>query len=147
MNKSIIRSTVVHHFADDTYLLFVNKSMKKINQYINHDLKHLCQWLRSNKLSLNAAKTEIVIFRQKRIKITKNLNFRLSWQKIKPTNCVKYLRVFIDQNLTWENHLNFIIPKLNCAIRLLAKIRHYVSMSLLKTIYYSLLNSHLTYAC
>ena len=43
--------------------------------------------------------------------------------------------------------MNSIIPKLNRAIGLLAKIRHYVPKSLLKTIYYSLFNSHLTYAC
>ena len=32
----------VHHFRDDTNLLLIDKSLKKINRYINHDLKHLC---------------------------------------------------------------------------------------------------------
>ena len=30
-----------HHFADDAYLLYCNKSLKKINKHVNHDLKHL----------------------------------------------------------------------------------------------------------
>ena len=42
-------------------------------------------------------------------------------------------------------HLNTLIPKLNRAIGLLAKIRHYTSKYLLKTIYYSLFNLHLIY--
>ena len=36
-------------------------------------------------------------------------------------------------------------PKLNCAIGLLVKIRHYTPKYLLKTIYYSLFKSHLIY--
>ena len=39
-----------------------------------------------------------------------------------------------------------MIPKLNRAIDLLAKIRHYTPKYLLKTIYYSLFNSNLIYA-
>ena len=60
-----IKFSKVHHFADDTNLLCIDKSMKKINMHINHDLQRLCHWLRANKLSLNADKTEIVIFRSK----------------------------------------------------------------------------------
>ena len=29
---------IIHHFADDTNILFSHKSLKKINKYINHDL-------------------------------------------------------------------------------------------------------------
>ena len=76
-----IKFSKVHHFADDTNLLYINKSIKKINQHINHDLQLLCHWLRANKLSLNTDKTEIVIFRSKTNKITKKLNFRISGQK------------------------------------------------------------------
>ena len=50
LHKAIQHSSV-HHFADDTNLLYTNNSLKKINKHINHDIKHLCQWLRSNKIS------------------------------------------------------------------------------------------------
>ena len=43
--------------------------------------------------------------------------------------------------------IKIVIPKLNRAIGILSKIRHYVPKFLLKTIYYSLFNSHLIYAC
>ena len=47
---------------------------------MNHDIKHLCQWLQSYKTSLNASKTEIIIFKT----TTKHLNFRVSGQEINP---------------------------------------------------------------
>ena len=61
----------MHHFADDTNILLTDKSLKKINKFVNHDLKHLCQWIRSNKLSLNGCKTEIIFFKNKQQTITK----------------------------------------------------------------------------
>ena len=49
--------------------------------YISCDLKLLHQWIRSNKLSLNAGKTEIIIFKGKQHVIIKHLNLKVSAQK------------------------------------------------------------------
>ena len=52
-----IKFSRVDHFADDTALLPVDNSLKKISKNINHDLKLLTTWLRANRISLNACKT------------------------------------------------------------------------------------------
>ena len=118
LHKAIQHSSV-HHFADDTNLLYTNNSLKKINKHINHDIKHLCQWLRSNKISLNASKTEIITFKTKLKTINKHLNFRVSGQKINPTTSVKYLGVHLRDSLTWEIHFKNLKTKLNRGIGLL----------------------------
>ena len=46
----------VHHFADDTNLLCLSNAIKKLNKLVNTDLKHLVNWLNSNKISLNVKK-------------------------------------------------------------------------------------------
>ena len=56
-----VASSKVHHFADDTNLLWINKLLKKINSLINHDLALLVQWLRANKISLTTSKAEIIL--------------------------------------------------------------------------------------
>ena len=61
LNEAISHS-IIHHFADDTNILFSHKSLKKINKCINHDLSQIVQWLRANRISLNASKTEIILF-------------------------------------------------------------------------------------
>ena len=121
--------------------------MKTISKLIVYELALIFQWLRSNKIGLNAHKTELVIFSLKRKQITKHLNFRISGQKIEISTRVKYLGVQIDQHLNWNEHIKIIIPKLSRAIGVLSKIRHYVPKFFLKTIYYSIFNSHLIYAC
>ena len=137
----------VHQFADNTNLLLVEKSLKKLNKKVNRDLKLIVEWVRANKLSLNANKTEIIIFKPKSKTMTKHLNFRISGQKIKPSNQVKYLGVILQEDLHWNKYLSNLGKKLSRSIGLLSKIRHYVPKHFLRTIYFSIFNSHLIYAC
>ena len=65
-----IEHSVTFHFADDTCLLNIKDSVKQINKVVNKDLKFLVQWLNANKISLNVAKTEVVIFRRKKSNLT-----------------------------------------------------------------------------
>ena len=103
--------------------------------------------MRSNKISLNEDKTELVIFSPKIKQVTDHLNFRISAQEIEISNRVQYLGIQIDQHLKWNEHIKNIIPKLTRAIDVLSKLRHYVPKFLLKKTYYSIFNSHLIYAC
>ena len=99
LSKAFVHSKV-HHFADDTNFLYASHFLKNLNKTVNFDLSNLVQWLRANKISLNANKTEIVVFRSPTKQIYKSLNFRLSGQKIKPKHCAKYLGVIIDEAKT-----------------------------------------------
>ena len=81
-----VQYSSVHQFADDTNLLVVEKSLKQLNKKVNRNLKLTVEWVRANKLSLNANKTEIIIFKPRNKMITKHFNFRLSDHKIKSTN-------------------------------------------------------------
>lgn len=106
-----IKYSLLHHYADHTNLLLADKSIKKINKHINHDLKLLTEWLKANQI-LNTDKTEIVIFRPKHKIIKKHLNFWISGQKVNPTTTVKYLGIILQDDLHWDKHLNTIIKKI-----------------------------------
>ena len=41
-----IKYCKVHHFADDTNLLIINKSLKRSNKLLNVDLKNIMNWLK-----------------------------------------------------------------------------------------------------
>ena len=53
------------HFADDTCLLNIQNTISKINRSLNKDLKELSFWLSENKITLNVAKTEVMLFETK----------------------------------------------------------------------------------
>ena len=58
-----IKHCKVHHFADDTNLLYTNNSIKKLNKFLNKDLKNLTNWLNANKITLKFGKTEMILFK------------------------------------------------------------------------------------
>ena len=52
-----LKIPLVHHFADDTNILYASKNIRTIESVMNYELKLLVDWLKANKLSLNAEKT------------------------------------------------------------------------------------------
>ena len=144
---NVVQYSDIHHFADDTNLLYSSKSLKHINKKVNFELKNIFHWLRANRISLNTSKTDLILFRSKRKQITKHLNFRISGQKIKIACKTKYLGLLLDENLNFKSHIDSLKTKLRRANCLLSKIRPYVRKDLLRTIYYALFDSHLRYGC
>ena len=146
LNQAIKYSTV-HHFADDTNLLYADKSQKTLTKCINHDLTCLGEWLRANQLSLNVKKTELVIFRNQTSNITNKYKFKINGQKITPTNTIKYLGITLDKYLTFTPHFSQLNLKLNRAVGILSKLRYLVPQKILQTIYHALFSSHMIYGC
>lgn len=68
LNK-LLKKCIVHHFADDTNLIFASKKIATIETVMNFELKLLSSWLKSNKLSLNTSKTEFIVFHSPRKKV------------------------------------------------------------------------------
>ena len=140
-----IKFCKVHHFADDTNLLYLGKSIKKLNKLVNYDLKNLLYWLNANKISLNVKKTELVVFKSKRKQFDGEIKLKLSCKRLFPTDSVKYLGVKIDENLSWKSHIDYLSVKLSRANALLFKIRNFVNSSILRAIYFAIFVSHLNY--
>ena len=95
----------VHHFAVDTNILCLSNT-KKLNKLVNAGLKHLVNWLNTNKISLNVKKTEMVIIKSKQKKFEGNLKIKFCGKGLYPTESVKYLGVKIGTNLSWQYHVN-----------------------------------------
>ena len=51
-----IKFCKVHYIADDTNLLCLSNSTRKLNKLVNADVKHLVNWLNANKILLHAKK-------------------------------------------------------------------------------------------
>ena len=135
------------HFADDTHLLHFSVSLETICKKVNLDLKNITCWLRANKIPLNAGKTEFLIFKPKHKTLDFLPTLNLDGKRIYPSQSVKYLGVYLDENLCWKPHVNHIASKLQRANGALSKIRHYVPHYTLLNIYHSIFSSHMRYAC
>ena len=127
----------VHHSADDANPFHRSKSVKKLNKQINHDMKHLNNWLNGNKISLNVENTELVIFKSPRKVLLNEIKIKLSGKRLYPATSVKYIGIKIDRFLHWHDQVNSIAVKLNRANALLLKIRNSVNTKTLRNIYFA----------
>ena len=137
------------HFADDTFIMYNSKKLKTIETVINTELKQVIKWLRLNKLSLNAGKTELIFFHSKS---NKNLNFdkvyiNFNGIRLTPVDFVKYLGMFIDKHLNWSYHIHEISKKLSQANGILSKLRYSAPREVCIQVYYSIFYSVLIYGC
>ena len=105
-------------FADGTNLLYADKTLRSLEVTVNKELLAVvCNWLMANKLSPNTEKSNFVIFRpyQKRMNFDVTLNLfdhdKNSIILLERKDCVKYLFIIIDSNLTWKQHLYYLSPQ------------------------------------
>jgi hypothetical protein len=137
----------VYHFADDTNLLNFSSSPKQLAKQMNLDLKCLYNWLNANKISLNASKTEYILFKSPRKTLHYNFRLFISGKRIIASNYIKYLGILLDSNLNWKSQINSIAVKLKKANGALAKLRYYVPTNILVQVYHAIFSSHLQYCC
>ena len=89
----------------------------------------------------------MVTFKSKQKKFEGDLNGKLCGKRLYPTECVKNLGVKIYINLSWQYHVNDLSIKLNRANALLLKMRKYVSLKILRSIYFAIFDSYVSYCC
>ena len=76
-----------------------------------------------------------------------NYEFKLLLENrlIEKTDSIKYLGVTFDEKLNWKCHLKNLENKLSRGMWAISKLRRFVNSKTLRSVYYSLIYSHLIY--
>lgn len=143
---NILRNCKTNLFADDTCLLFDDIKLQLLETKVNFDLSNLSTWLKANKISLNEDKTEVLLFRSKNKSVPYKMKLLLNGFNLNFSTQVRYLGLQLDEHLSWNYHFDLLAKKLCRANGILAKLRHFVPMSILRSIYFALFHSHVAYA-
>ena len=69
-------------FADDTNLLYADNDLNTLETVVNNELNSVCNWLNANKLTINAKKSNFVIFRPPQKRINHQPLFRYLGQSV-----------------------------------------------------------------
>ena len=119
------------HFADDTCILHFSNKLKTIETELNNDLKHALTWLNANRLSLNVSKSNLLIFQSKYKNIDHSkTSIKLNGIRLLPSDHVKYLGIFIDNNLSWDYNTIQLSIKLSRTNGILSKLSFHSSILL-----------------
>ena len=135
-------------FADDTNIAFAASTLIDLEKGLNSELRSLNQWLISNKLSLNVAKTEyMVIESNQRLHsfCDEQINIETDAKLITKVKEAKSLGVIIDEHLSWSNHIDALSKKISSATGALKRIRPFISEHTALQIYQALILPHFDY--
>ena len=128
-----------HLFADNASLFFKHKDINILESEINSELANVHIWLSANKLSLNIEKSNFVIFHPVQKRIPKQVILCINNQSLTEENCIRYLGVYIDSNISWKSHINYIAKKIKRSIDILSKLCYFLNTKTLLSLYYTLL--------
>ena len=133
-------------FADDTNIFYSGSNADELFRIVNHELVHVVRWFKVNRLSVNLKKTNFVIFgNTSKLKNLNNYEIVLHSTVIERKTCAKFLGVIVDDKLTWNNHIECIEGKVAKNIGIIRKVQSALPISVLNTLYCSLILPYLTY--
>ena len=98
------------NFADDTAILYIDVDPRRLKKRVNIDLK-LLHRLKANKIHLNAAKTNVILFKQKQKVVNYNIKIKLDGKLMRFSSQTRYLGMLIDDNLTIKKTQGYLLDK------------------------------------
>jgi hypothetical protein len=133
-------------FADDTNIFFSHNNLPLLMNIINSEMNKLSEWFRANKLSINAKKSNYMIFRPRQKRQILDLPLELNGHKIDQVKEVnKFLGVILDECMTWKHHISHVASKISKSVGIMYKSSFCLSKSALRLLFYALLYPYLQY--
>ena len=134
-------------YADDTHLTFAAKTVSNIDSNLNEDLSRVNNWLTANKLTLNTSKTEFMMIgsRQRLNTFDTPPSLEIDGAPVSQVTFTKSLGVYIDQNLSWNVHVNNLCKTIAAGIGVIKRSRAFVPFDTLQYMYSSLVQPHFDY--
>ena len=87
---------------------------------MNEEMVKVVDWMQINRLSSNLNKTHFILYRRKRVRISLSTDLIINNVKIDMIERTKFLGVIIDQNLSFQSHINYIKVKVARGIDIFA---------------------------
>ena len=131
-------------FADDSTLTATfPKDCNNITITLNRELDLVSCWLIANKRVVNADKTKYINYSYRRN--TKIDLIKIGTIKIKETYSIKFLGVYLDKHLNFRSHISYISMKIAKSIGILHKLKFYLPLKIMKTLYLTFILPYLMY--
>ena len=137
-------------YADDTAIVCRGNDIDEINASLSIEFSNVCRWFEADKLSVNNAKTNTMLFCGSRskhkggvVKLTSADGMDVQLDQV---NHTKYLGVELDEHLTYSSHIDKLCSKIRSRNGMLKHMRNFISEDLAKDLYRSMIHPHFAYA-
>lgn len=147
---SKVTSCRYHLYADDLqlYFSFLPSDCSGAVVKINNDLEHIYHWSISNSLILNPRKSKFMVIGTKTVLnkiVNVNIDLLVHGEPVERVSEARNLGLTMDTHLRFEKHISEVVRQSLFRLKLLYKIRPYLSEEVRITLCESLVLSRLNY--
>ena len=122
-------------FADDTNIFHSADNITELLEELHEEMNDIKTWFDSNKLSLNLAKTKVMLFGNQRSSVDVNLCINgIQIERIKET---RFLGLIVDEKLSWKPHIQHLVKKISKNIGIIYNTKEFFNKETLKLLYCS----------
>ncbi len=133
-----------HCYADDTQIYLPLKRNKHAAlESLFACLDEVKTWFSLNFLFLNESKTEVIVFGPSENAGSRSID--LDYLAPFTSSCIKNLGVFWDQSLKFDKQINAVISSCFFQLRLLSKMKSFLSVKTLEIAIHALITTRLDY--
>lgn len=136
-------SCPVYNYADDNTLGYAHNDMNELKYRLEDCATMALSWFDKNHMRANAAKFQAIIIKARNT--TETIEFCVSNEIIKPVSCVRLLGVYIDDKLTFEEHVSRLCIKAARQTNALRRISKYLSLDVRLMIFHAFIASNFHY--
>jgi len=108
--------TILKLFADDSNVFVKDSNLKDLFNSANTASLKICNWFKSNRLTINHAKSAYVLFfpskEDEEFIATNNFSVSIENNIIVRVNYVKFLGVIIDDHLNFKQHVDTLVKSI-----------------------------------
>ena len=142
---NIVDECLLFMFADDNSLLIANDTVQDLVQNTQKSINAFVSKFSSDKLLINGTKMVFIHFTPRMLNYQESHLLRINGESVKQVKSTKFLGVFIDNALTWENHINELCKKLPSVCFALYRLKNVTNRKVLLSYYYAQFYSRIAY--
>ena len=147
----VLQHCEVVKFADGTVVYLSGNDVTEIERKLNLDLKNVSEYFTNNELVINLkqSKTESMLFGTSK-RLSKSRKKLELWYQSTPIHAVssyKYLGTTLDPTLSLVTQFNNMYKKASSKLKLLSKLKFYLTYEATKRVYQSIILPGIKYNC
>ena len=131
-------------YTDDTSIILINSNQGGIQTALNKTISDIISWFKANFLLLNFNKIYYLELRTKNC-IDTALDINCFNKSIANAPYTKFLGLVVDGTVTWDNHIDHLISRLNSAYYAIRAVTAMLSRKALRNLHFSYVHSVIFY--
>ena len=142
-----LQGAVPNMYADDTSITCSSTDSASLHRNIEIEMANVAEWMRQNRLSLNANKSKFMVIRHSRQhnNLDELNEIEVNQEKIGRVTKTKYHGLNIEENLSWNDQYKEVKAKVKSGLSALQRLKDILPQSKLAAVYRKLIESHLRY--